>query len=111
MGKSALARLTPSHAAALKERSFFPPISKTIPTFILQRPSLATMSRVHEDERRAIATTARASNRRRIFILTYLDRSPDETGCIGLFRGYCICVLENLANPVRLRSCAGNNHA
>src|SRR5215467_9318940 len=39
IGKSFAARLTPCHAAALNERSSFPPMSKTIPTWTLDLSS------------------------------------------------------------------------
>src|SRR4029453_11176187 len=41
IGRSLAARLTPCHAAALKERSSFPPISKTIPTSTFDLSSAA----------------------------------------------------------------------
>ena len=48
MSKSWLARFTPSHAAALNERSFLPPMSKTMPTLILPLSATASVEVSHE---------------------------------------------------------------
>ncbi len=49
MSKSLAARFTPSHAAALNERSFFPPMSKTMPTLIF--PDFSSEADVFEQDR------------------------------------------------------------
>src|SRR5687768_1049777 len=48
MFSSFSARFTPSHAAALNDRSFFPPMSKTMPTRVVQPTRSASACVPHD---------------------------------------------------------------
>ena len=58
IGRSLAARCTPSHAAALKERSSLPPMSKTIPTLIFDLSSAAELPPQPEIKRATKQRTA-----------------------------------------------------
>src|ERR1051325_7775847 len=120
MPRSCLARLTPSHAAALNERSFLPPISKTIPTLILQPSRLASACWLHE-EPSSDATSS--SNKTGILIFITLnskagtpnsfrlDRRSYQFSCLWAFLSYFIRVSQVFANGRGLRLSAAIDDA
>jgi hypothetical protein len=68
------ARWTPSQAAALNERSFLPPMSKTIPTRMLQ-PSRFASTLFLQDENKTPAKHAKII-RRKTFLNIILVAKP-----------------------------------
>src|SRR5204862_4930583 len=82
IGKSFCARLTPSQAAALNERSFLPPMSKTMPTLILQPSRFASTRFLHDEN--TIAKHARII-RQKAFLDIYLLRNF-EISLLSLLR-------------------------
>src|SRR5262245_29923018 len=73
IGKSVAARLTPSHAAALKDLSSFPPMSKTIPT----RFSPGASSRRPKTPLQPEATRVRTASSAKL--VRFINSTPTST--------------------------------